>query len=73
MFPIFKFMFNDGPRLSTNEASMLMQNTYGLNLNQFTTFIGHFLLIYNKASFLVISLMYNIILYLVFRKTFWNS
>ena len=27
MFPIFKFMFNDGQRLSTNEASMLMLNT----------------------------------------------
>ncbi len=66
MFPIFKFMFEDGQRLSTYETSILMFNTYGVNLNQFATFIGHFILTYDKLSFLVISLVYNLILYLVF-------
>lgn len=66
MFPIFRFMFEDGPRLSTYEFSMSLFETYGVNLNQFATFIGHFILIYDKTSFFVISLVYNLILYLVF-------
>lgn len=66
MFPIFRFIFGEGPRLSVYDIGMLNLDAYGVNLNQFATFIGSFILVYDKAIFLVISLVYNLILYFVF-------
>ena len=66
MFPIFRFIFGEGPRSSVYDLNILNLEIYGTDLNQFATFIGSFILVYDKASFFVISLVYNLILYLVF-------
>lgn len=68
MFPIFRFIFGEGPRLSNYDLAMLNVNAYGVNLNQFATFIGHFIVTYDKATFFFISVVYNLILYFVFLK-----
>lgn len=66
MFPIFGYIFEGGQRLSIADAAKLNEGFYGVTLNQFSTFIGTFILHYDKTLFLVISLAYNFTLFLVF-------